>query len=46
VVAALRETSIVFATVMGVYLFGEGWGLRRIVAAVTVAVGLAILHAR
>jgi len=45
VVAALRETSVVFATVIGVYLFGEGWGLRRMLAAVTVVGGLAILHA-
>ena len=45
VVAALRETSVVFATVIGVYVFGEGWGRRRILAALAVVTGLNILHA-
>ena len=44
VVAALRETSVVFATVIAVCLFDEGWGARRIVAAAAVVAGLAILH--
>jgi uncharacterized membrane protein len=42
--ASLRETSVVFATLIAVCLFGEGWGARRIVAAVAVVAGLAILH--
>jgi len=44
VVAALRETRVVFPTLIAVCLFGEGWGARRIVAAVAVVAGLAILH--
>lgn len=45
VVAALRETSVVFATLIGVYVFKEGWGTRRIIAAIAVVIGLMILHA-
>jgi drug/metabolite transporter (DMT)-like permease len=44
VVGALRETSVVFATLIAVCLFGEGWGARRIVATVAVVAGLTILH--
>ena len=43
VVAALRETSVVFAAVLGAYLFDEGLPSRRIAASVLVAAGAAAL---
>ncbi len=44
VVAALRETSILFATLIGVLVFREGASLRRVVAAVVVVSGIVLLH--
>jgi drug/metabolite transporter (DMT)-like permease len=44
VVAALRETSIVFATIIGVLVFREGAGARRLVAAILVVAGIAMLQ--
>jgi len=44
-VSALRETSVVLAAVIGATLMGEGFGRRRILAAVLVAGGNALLHA-
>jgi drug/metabolite transporter (DMT)-like permease len=44
VVAALRETSIVFAAAIGVLLFGEAAGSRRILAAGLVVAGIAMLR--
>ncbi len=44
VVAALRETSIVFGAAIGVLVFGEAAGPRRIMAAVLVVVGIAVLR--
>ncbi|WP_106638783.1 DMT family transporter [Allosphingosinicella vermicomposti] len=39
-VSALRETSVVFAAMMGALFLGEGFGRRRIVAAGILATGL------
>jgi drug/metabolite transporter (DMT)-like permease len=43
-VAALRETSVLFAAVMGTALLGEGFGRRRIAAAVLVVAGLLLMN--
>ncbi|MEQ9245617.1 MAG: DMT family transporter, partial [Nitratireductor sp.] len=42
-VAALRETSVIFAAIIGVFFLKERFGLRRIVAAVTIALGIVVL---
>src|ERR1700683_2384765 len=39
-VAAIRETSVVFAALIGMKLFGEGFGTRRVAAAALVAAGI------
>lgn len=44
VVSALRETSIVFAALIGIFLFKEPMGARHIAAAVSVAAGVIILR--
>ncbi len=44
-VAALRETSVVFAAVIGARLLREPFGARRIAAAAVVAAGAALLEA-
>jgi drug/metabolite transporter (DMT)-like permease len=43
VVAALRETSVVFAAVIGAVAFHEGLPTRRIIASVVIAAGAALL---
>lgn len=43
-VAALREISVIFAAVIGAMLLREGFGWRRIVAAVLVAGGLILMN--
>lgn len=43
-VSALRETSVVFAALMGSFFLGESFGRRRIVAAVALAAGLALMQ--
>jgi len=43
-VAALRETSVVFAALLGTFLLGEPFGARRIAAALGVAAGVVLLH--
>lgn len=43
-VSALRETSVVFAAAMGSLLLGEGFGRRRIVAALILAAGLVLMQ--
>jgi uncharacterized membrane protein len=43
VVAALRETSVVFAAVIGAVMFREHLPSRRIVASAVVAAGAAAL---
>lgn len=45
-VAALRETSVVFATAIGAILLHESFGRRRIFAAVAVAAGLVLMNMR
>ncbi len=45
VVSALRETSIVFAALIGIFLFKEPMGIRHFAAAVSVAAGVIILRA-
>jgi drug/metabolite transporter (DMT)-like permease len=44
-VAALRETSVVFAALIGTRLLGEGFRARRIGAALCVALGVLLLQA-
>ncbi len=44
-VTALRETSVVIAAGIGAVLFREAFGFRRILAAVAVALGVALLNA-
>lgn len=43
IVSALRETSVIFAAMIGVVLMGEGPAARRIVAAAIVAAGIILL---
>jgi drug/metabolite transporter (DMT)-like permease len=43
-VAALRETSVIFAAAIGAILLREGFGYRRIVAASIVAAGLVLMN--
>ncbi|MSP47872.1 MAG: EamA family transporter [Alphaproteobacteria bacterium] len=45
-VAAIRETSVLFATLMGTFLLGESFGRRRIAAAALVVVGLLTMNLR
>ena len=42
-VAAIRETGVVFAALIGMKLFGEGFGRRRLAAALLVAAGIAAI---
>ncbi|MFQ5513779.1 MAG: EamA family transporter [Myxococcota bacterium] len=42
-VSALRETSVIFAALIGTLLLGEPLARRRVLAAVTVAVGVGLL---
>jgi uncharacterized membrane protein len=43
-VSAMRETSVVFAALIGMFALGESFGPRRIVAALMVAAGLVIMQ--
>ncbi len=43
-VTALRETSVLFAALIGVRVLGEPFGLRRVLAAAAVAAGLAAMN--
>ncbi len=43
-VAAVRETSVVFAAVIGAVLMGEAFGVRRIAGAATIAAGIALIN--
>lgn len=45
-VAAIRETSVLFATLMGTFILGESLGRRRIVAAAFVVIGLLTMNLR
>ena len=42
-VSALRETSVVFAALIGVLIFGEGLGRSRLIAAIIVTAGIIIM---
>jgi drug/metabolite transporter (DMT)-like permease len=44
-VAAIRETSVVFAALIGMRLFAESFGIRRLAAACLVAAGIALISA-
>ncbi|MDH3688968.1 MAG: DMT family transporter [Gammaproteobacteria bacterium] len=44
IVSALRETSVIFAALIGMLMLGERFSIRRIVAAVLVACGVAVMH--
>jgi uncharacterized membrane protein len=43
-VAALRETSVVFAAIIGCYMLREGLGALRIAGAVVVLAGIVVLR--
>lgn len=43
-VSALRETSVIFATCIGVMLLGERFGRRRVMASLLVVLGLIVLN--
>jgi drug/metabolite transporter (DMT)-like permease len=43
-VSALRETSVVFAALMGTVFLGESFGRRRVVAALALAAGLLLMQ--
>jgi drug/metabolite transporter (DMT)-like permease len=43
-VSALRETSVVFAALMGSLLLGEAFGTRRLLAALALAAGLLLMQ--
>ncbi|SMO74032.1 DMT family transporter [Ruegeria faecimaris] len=43
VVSALRESSVIFASIIGVMWFGEGPKSNRLLAAIIVAVGIVVL---
>ena len=42
-VAAIRETSVVFAALIGVTAFGEAFGRKRVAAAVVIATGIVLI---
>ncbi len=42
-VSALRETSVVFAAMIGVFWFHEGPGFRRVIAAIIVSIGIIVI---
>jgi drug/metabolite transporter (DMT)-like permease len=45
-VAALRETSVLFATVIGTRLLGEPFGIKRVLAAGMIVAGLVLMNVR
>jgi drug/metabolite transporter (DMT)-like permease len=45
VVAALRETSVLVAALLGTWVFGERFGRRRVLAAALLAAGIVALNA-
>jgi drug/metabolite transporter (DMT)-like permease len=42
-VAAIRETSVVFAALIGTVMFGETFGRRRVAAAAVIATGIVLI---
>jgi uncharacterized membrane protein len=45
-VAALRETSVLFATLIGWVILKERWSVRRMQGVVLIATGIAVFAAR
>jgi drug/metabolite transporter (DMT)-like permease len=43
-ISALRETSVIFAAIIGATLLGEPFGLRRVIAAAVVAGGIVLIN--
>lgn len=43
-VAAVRETSVVFAALIGAIFMGESFGLRRVAAAIVIAAGIVFMN--
>lgn len=43
-VSALRETSVVFAALMGTWFLGESFGRRRLIASLVLAAGLILMQ--
>jgi drug/metabolite transporter (DMT)-like permease len=43
-VSAIRETSVIFATLIGVYMLKESFGIKRVIASALVACGLILLN--
>ncbi|MPY76437.1 MAG: EamA family transporter [Alphaproteobacteria bacterium] len=43
-VAAVRETSVVFAALIGAIFMGESFGIRRVAAAVVIAAGIVLMN--
>ena len=44
-VAAIRETSVVFAALIGMMFLKEHFGIRRVAAAAVIAVGIVLITA-
>ena len=44
VVSSLRETSVIFATLIGAVFLGERFGVRRVIAAVMVTAGVIVMR--
>jgi drug/metabolite transporter (DMT)-like permease len=42
-VAAVRETSVIFAALIGMIFLKEGFGARRVAAAAVVAAGIVLI---
>lgn len=43
-VAAIRETSVVFAALIGAFFMGESFGIRRIAASALIAAGIIVMN--
>ena len=43
-VVAIRETSVVFAALIGAIFMGESFGIRRVAAAVLIAAGIVFMN--
>ena len=43
-VSALRETSVIFAALIGTLLLKEPFGLRRVIASALVALGVVLIR--
>ncbi len=43
-VSSLRETSVLFASLIGTLVMGESFGLRRIASATAIAAGVIVMQ--